>query len=71
MNQSITGLLSVREATDYLGISPWTVYSWTSQGRIPRTKIGRRTMFRRQDLDQMIEANTGFNGQRRPQPQGD
>ena len=70
MNKELDGLLSVSEAADYLGLSRWTIYGWVSQGKIARTKIGRRTMFRKQDLDRMIEANTGFNGKINPQPQG-
>ena len=38
-------MLSVTEFARRLGgISPCTVYSWLSQGRIERTKVGRRTM---------------------------
>ena len=58
MYTQTTGLLSVEETADYLGLSKYTVYTWVSQGRIPYTKIGRLTKFRKEDLDQLITANT-------------
>lgn len=69
MTNNLNGLLSIKEAANYLGISPWTAYSWVSKGLIPRVKLGRRCLFRKEDLDQMIEANTGYNGKHKPQLQ--
>jgi excisionase family DNA binding protein len=40
-------LISVEEAAKRLGgISKWTVHAWMSQGRLKRTKVGKRTMIR-------------------------
>ena len=47
-------LYSVRAAAEYLGISPWTLHAWLSQGRIKRTKVGRRTMVRESELLKLI-----------------
>jgi excisionase family DNA binding protein len=50
-------LLSVEEAARRLGgISKWTIQAWLSKGRLPRTKIGARTMIRRSDLEAFISA---------------
>ncbi len=38
-------LISVQEASDYIGLSPDTVYTMVSKRRIPFVKVGRRTMF--------------------------
>jgi excisionase family DNA binding protein len=50
-------LLSVTEAAQVLGLSPHTINSWVSQRRITFVKIGSRTMFDREDLSALIQAN--------------
>ena len=48
-------LLSVQEAAKRLGgISTWTLHAWLSQGRLRRTKVGRRTMIRASELGRVI-----------------
>lgn len=48
-------LLSVEEAAKRLGgISKWTVHQWLSQGKLRRTKVGRRTMIRESELVRVI-----------------
>ncbi len=48
-------LLSVEEAAKRLGgISKWTVHAWLSQGKLQRTKVGRRTMIRESELARVI-----------------
>jgi excisionase family DNA binding protein len=58
LNNQTTGLLSVEETAHYLGLSKYTVYTWVSQSRIPYVKMGKRTLFRKEDLDGIIVANT-------------
>jgi excisionase family DNA binding protein len=49
-------LYSVPEAAEFLGgISKWTIYSWLSQGRLRRTKIGSRTMLKESELQKLIQ----------------
>jgi len=48
-------LLSVEEAAKILGISLHTVRAWTFQRRLPVVKLGRRCLYRRQDLEALIE----------------
>jgi len=48
-------LISIPEAARRLGgISVWTVRGWISQGRLLRTKVGRRTMLRISELSKVI-----------------
>ena len=52
---ALDNLLSVEEAARRLGqISVWTVRAWLSQGKLQRTKIGRRTMIRESELLKVI-----------------
>lgn len=50
-----TVLLSVEQAAERLGgVSRWTVYSWLSQKRLRKTKIGSRVMIAEDDLEAFI-----------------
>jgi excisionase family DNA binding protein len=49
-------LYSVKEAAQTLGgISKWTIHSWLSQGKLQRTKVGRRTMIRESELLKLVK----------------
>jgi excisionase family DNA binding protein len=48
-------LHSVPSAAKYLGgLSTWTIYAWLSQGKLTRTKVGRRTMVKQSSLDKVV-----------------
>jgi excisionase family DNA binding protein len=48
-------LLSVEQAAERLGgVSKNTINAWLSQGKLRRTKVGRRTMLRESDLQEFI-----------------
>jgi len=47
-------LIVVKEAADYLGISPSTLYRMLKLGRIYAIKIGDEWRFTYEDLDQWI-----------------
>jgi excisionase family DNA binding protein len=50
-------LLSVEQAAERLGgVSRWSIYTWVSQGRIRKTKIGSRVMIAESDLEAFILA---------------
>jgi len=52
---SMENLLSVEEAAKRLGgISKWAVHAWLSQGKLRRTKVGRRTMIRESELAKVV-----------------
>ncbi len=48
-------LFSVGDAAKYLGVQKTIIYSWAWRRKIPSVKMGRRLLFDREDLDQMIE----------------
>ncbi len=51
-------LITIKEASEYLGISVNTMYSWVSQKKIDYVKIGRLTKFDLRVLDRYIDNNT-------------
>lgn len=51
------GLLTIREAAEYLAVSVSTLYGWVWQRRIPFIKMGRALRFDPHDLAAFIEAN--------------
>ena len=56
--ESAKRLLSAREAGEYLGISHRTVWAWAQVGWLPVTRLGRRVLFDRSKLDDIIERLT-------------
>ncbi len=51
-------LLTIKEASEYLGISVNTLYSWVSQKKIDYVKIGRLTKIELEVIDKFIENNS-------------
>lgn len=51
-------LWSMAEACKYLTIQESTLYVWVSRRKIPFVKVGRRTCFRKADLDKWVEKNS-------------
>jgi excisionase family DNA binding protein len=49
-------LLSVEEAAEFLGVSPYTVRQWARERRIPAIRLGRYWRFRQSSLDAWIQA---------------
>jgi excisionase family DNA binding protein len=48
-------LMSVERAAQYAGgLSKWTIHAWLSKRKLPRTKVGGRTMIRQSDLEAFI-----------------
>jgi excisionase family DNA binding protein len=44
-------VMDIRLASDYLGISPDTLYKYASDGFVPAFKLGNRWRFKRSRLD--------------------
>jgi len=53
MNPQRSPLLTAKEAAEYLRISVFTLRGWTSKGRFPAVKVGRRALYRRDDLERV------------------
>lgn len=50
--------ITIKEASEYLGISVNTLYYWVSQKKIDYVKIGRLTKFDLRVIDKFIENNS-------------
>jgi len=59
----VTGLrevMDIRQASDYLGISPDTLYKYASEAFVPAFKLGNRWRFRRSRLDEWMDRQSGI-----------
>ena len=48
--QSEKEILNVKESADFLNLAVQTIYTFTSQGKIPHFKKGKRLYFHRSEL---------------------
>ncbi|HVO60847.1 MAG TPA: helix-turn-helix domain-containing protein [Terriglobales bacterium] len=53
-------VMNIRQASQYLGVSPDTLYKYVSEERIPAFKLGNRWKFKKSLLDSWME-NQSFN----------
>jgi excisionase family DNA binding protein len=52
-------VMTLREASQYLGISPDTLYKYLSEKSIPAFKLGNRWRFKKDLLDRWMERKIG------------
>ncbi len=51
----IREVMDIRQASDYLGVSPDTLYKYASEGFVPAFKLGNRWRFKRSRLDEWMD----------------
>ena len=51
-------LLTMDEASEYLGISKLTLYGWVSARKLGFVKVGRLVKFKQEHLDKWIDQHT-------------
>ena len=54
-------VMDIRQASDYLGISPDTLYKYASEGFVPAFKLGNRWRFKRSRLDEWMDHKSDMN----------
>ena len=54
-------VMDIRQASDYLGISPDTLYKYASEGFVPAFKLGNRWRFKRSRLDEWMDQQSNQN----------
>ncbi|HEX3435397.1 MAG TPA: helix-turn-helix domain-containing protein [Pseudacidobacterium sp.] len=55
----IREVMDIRQAADYLGISPDTLYKYASESFIPAFKLGNRWRFKKSRLDDWMDQQSG------------
>jgi excisionase family DNA binding protein len=55
-------VMNIKEASDYLGVSPDTLYRYIYEDRIPAFKLGNRWKFKKTVLDRWIERKISRKG---------
>ncbi len=55
-------VMNVRQASQYLGISPDTLYKYVAEERIPAFKLGNRWKFKKTTLDRWMEKQSAQSG---------
>jgi len=48
-------VMNIRQASNYLGVSPDTLYKYVGEQKIPAFKLGNRWRFKKSRLDQWME----------------
>jgi excisionase family DNA binding protein len=65
-------VMNIRQASQYLGVSPDTLYKYVAEERIPAFKLGNRWRFKKSKLDQWMEEKSttgegrGKNARKKP-----
>ena len=57
-------VMNIRQASQYLGISPDTLYKYVSEETIPAFKLGNRWKFKKTVLDRWMEKQSAQFEQR-------
>jgi excisionase family DNA binding protein len=56
--RTMSKLLTIDEASEYLGISKLTLYGWVSARKLGFVKVGRLVKFKQEHLDRWIDQHT-------------
>jgi excisionase family DNA binding protein len=65
-NTEIREVMDIRQASDYLGISPDTLYKYASEAFIPAFKLGNRWRFKKSRLDEWMDRQSGVAAEPEP-----
>jgi len=66
-------VMNVRQASQYLGVSPDTLYKYVGEQKIPAFKLGNRWRFKKSKLDQWMEEKSNpveAKSRKKPQAAG-
>ena len=58
IRRTMRKLLTMNEASEYLGISKLTLYGWVSERKLGFIKVGRLVKFKQEHLDRWIDQHT-------------
>jgi excisionase family DNA binding protein len=55
-------VMNIRQASEYLGVSPDTLYKYVNEQSVPAFKLGNRWRFKKSKLDQWMEEKSMESG---------
>ncbi len=55
-------VMNIRQASEYLGVSPDTLYKYVNEQSVPAFKLGNRWRFKKSKLDQWMEEKSMDSG---------
>jgi excisionase family DNA binding protein len=55
VRSEVREVMDIRQASDYLGISPDSLYKYASDGFIPAFKLGNRWRFKKSRIDEWMD----------------
>jgi len=58
-NTDAREVMNIRQASEYLGVSPDTLYKYVGENKIPAFKLGNRWRFKKSKLDEWMEEKSG------------
>ncbi len=64
-------VMNIRQASQYLGVSPDTLYKYVYEEKVPAFKLGNRWKFKKTILDAWMEHKSVLGegrGKKRPRP---
>jgi excisionase family DNA binding protein len=62
-------VMNIRQASEYLGVSPDALYKYVSEERIPAFKLGNRWKFKKTILDSWMERKSSVgDGREKKKP---
>ena len=53
-------VMNIREASEYLGVSPDTLYKYVYEEQIPAFRLGNRWKFKKSKLDEWMDEKSTF-----------
>jgi len=57
-------VMNIRQASQYLGVSPDTLYKYVNEQSIPAFKLGNRWRFKKSKIDEWMEEKSMEQGPR-------
>jgi excisionase family DNA binding protein len=56
--------MSIKEASEFSGLSKWTLYQYSSRGKLKVLKVGTRTLVPIKDFREWLESHERVNNKK-------
>lgn len=62
--------MSIKEAAEFSGLSKWTLYQYSSRGKLKVLKVGTRTLVPVKDFTEWLESHGRVNNKKEVKNEG-